>query len=539
MAFKWSDQQNAIFDAVLDDKRKHIIVDARAGTAKTTTAVEAVKRVLSRSNKRILVCAYNTRIRDELQLKLDGTDALVRSTNQVGYAMVRGAFRGVQFHGDKGRDCAATAIDAAEMNLNRLERGLWISKVTQLSSLAKNTLASEKEDLITLALDNEITDETWEEYYDSLPPDQTGNVRHLPRALVSAPDADDPPPPQYPLRKLVPLALEALRMAVEDNANVDFDDQLWFPARYDLQPTRPFDMIVCDELQDFNNSQIWLIRRMLSQHGRLIMFGDPWQALYKFRGADADAMPRMQRELNAEVLPLTTTYRCPKKIVAEARLIVSDYQAAPDAPEGVVEHKVWADMIKQADRGDFILSRKVAPLVVAALSLIEEAKTITIAGMDYVAVIKGMIRKSMARDLYQLVEWVKKTQEKEVRRHRTAGRDREAGEVRDRYRVLEALCSYSRTVSQVEDLASEIFGAATSAAITLSTVHKAKGLERQRVWLLSETFKSDSAEELRIHYVARTRAQKTLIYVTGIPNYEKDEPDVEEQHNDTDRKHRN
>ena len=51
--------------------------------------------------------------------------------------------------------------------------------------------------------------------------------------------------------------------------------------------------------------------------------------------------------------------------------------------------------------------------------------------------------------------------------------------------------------------------------ICLSTTHRAKGLEAPRVWMLAETYRGGTTEEDNLRYVAITRAQQELIYVTG------------------------
>jgi ATP-dependent exoDNAse (exonuclease V) alpha subunit len=50
----------------------------------------------------------------------------------------------------------------------------------------------------------------------------------------------------------------------------------------------------------------------------------------------------------------------------------------------------------------------------------------------------------------------------------------------------------------------------------LSSTHKAKGMERDTVWVLASTYmRRPDVEEKCLYYVAVTRARKTLYLVQG------------------------
>jgi DNA helicase IV len=93
-------------------------------------------------------------------------------------------------------------------------------------------------------------------------------------------------------------------------------------------------LVIIDEAQDMNASQLLLAMKSCKKGGRIAVVGDDRQAIYGFRGADSNSLDRLKGELVAHELGLTTTYRCPKVVVAGAARLVPDYTAAPAAPEG-------------------------------------------------------------------------------------------------------------------------------------------------------------------------------------------------------------
>ena len=69
-----------------------------------------------------------------------------------------------------------------------------------------------------------------------------------------------------------------------------------------------------------------------------MVVGDDRQAIMGFAGASANALDELIEELQAEVLPLTMTWRCPMAVVCEAQKIVPDIHGADGAIEGSVTH---------------------------------------------------------------------------------------------------------------------------------------------------------------------------------------------------------
>ncbi len=119
-------------------------------------------------------------------------------------------------------------------------------------------------------------------------------------------------------RTLVAKVLEA---SLNDKEVIDFDDMIYHTLR-DNVPFQLCDFVFVDEAQDLNGVQRELLSRMLKPSGRLIAVGDPHQAIYGFRGADANSLSEIQSRFSTKTLPLSVSYRCSQEVVKEAQRIL-------------------------------------------------------------------------------------------------------------------------------------------------------------------------------------------------------------------------
>jgi uncharacterized protein (TIGR00375 family) len=121
-------------------------------------------------------------------------------------------------------------------------------------------------------------------------------------------------------------ALAALDRLGRDQNWLDFDDLVTlavrlFEAHPDIAATwrTRFTHVMADEFQDVDESQYRLLQALAGPAGRLCVIGDPDQAIYGFRGADAGCFERFGRDYPAaRTLRLTQNYRSTGRIVAAA-----------------------------------------------------------------------------------------------------------------------------------------------------------------------------------------------------------------------------
>jgi len=263
-----------------------------------------------------------------------------------------------------------------------------------------------------------------------------------------------------------------------------------------------------------------MARKACHEGGRVCVVGDDRQAIYGFRGAAQDGMDMMVRELQAIELKLTITYRCPKAVVAIAAQLVPDYLAADEAPEGEILSMGSCVLAQRVQVGDAILSRANAPLMPICLQLLRAGVPARIEGKDIGKQLLGIVRSLKAKSVPHFIARLNAWGQKQRNRVKSSPHAEErCGVINDQVEVLVAVAEGVRSVSEIEARLSELFQDSdgfSKPAVVLSSVHKAKGLEWNRVHLLSKTFKhSDGVgEEANIYYVAVTRAKKTLVFVS-------------------------
>lgn len=502
----WTSQQRAVFDWLAHRRPGKVAlqVEARAGTGKTTTIVEAVANAHEvREGGRALVGAFNTKIAAELGKRLQGAHGVtVKTMHSAGFDAIKAAWGRVQVEQDRGRMVAggvlqphlpvgftyANAHPDSPMRKTRqaAEFNGVARAIARLASIGKLTLTTDVQALVALAMDTDREpDPEW-------------------RALG------------WTTQRVAALAVEAMIAAAEQSPIVDFDDMLWIPWMAGLAPTI-YDLVVIDEAQDMNAAQLALAMASRAPGGRLVVVGDPRQAIYGFMGADVEAFARTRRELDAEVIPLTVTFRCPRRVVAAARELVPDFEAAPGAHLGVVTCPTMDAAVPEIRPGDFVLSRTNAGAVGACLALLRHGTRATVLGRDVGATIKARIRAFKVQSVASVVAAARTWLELEIKRSAAAERPSIAERATDLAETIITLCEGVATVQALVERIDYLFAeTAGDGRVACCTVHKSKGLEAARVWIVASSFwPSAKLEEENLRYVAVTRALRELHIIGG------------------------
>lgn len=241
-------------------------------------------------------------------------------------------------------------------------------------------------------------------------------------------------------------------------------------------------------------------------------------------GADNDSVDRLVKDFNCTQLPLTVTYRCPKSVVSLAQTVVSHIVAADEAPEGVVRTIQATDIAGQdLQPSDAILCRKTKPLVELAYTLIRKGVACHVEGKDIGVGLLKLVNKYSARTLDALKDKLEAFRDRECAKLVAKGRETQAENLADRVDTVFVMMDGCKTVRDLANKIASMFVDSEDeprSTLTLATVHRSKGREWDRVFLLGANVYMPSKyarqqhqidQEHNLIYVAYTRAKRELV----------------------------
>ena len=309
---------------------------------------------------------------------------------------------------------------------------------------------------------------------------------------------------------------------IQNNKNfiMDFTDMLYLPyILIDESEFPKFDVVFSDENQDCNTLQRELLLQYIKpRSGRFVCVGDKNQMIYQFQNASLANFLSFSEFPNTTTLPLDITYRCSKKIVEEAQKVFSSgIVAAPNAKEGIVRNGDF----EEAQNGDFILCRNNLPLIEVFIKLLELGKRSSIKGRDFGESLCRLLEKIKYIDDLEILkeEKLQSLLDKGIP-HNIAINNPSYVNLLEKCAIIMRLYSIWKDVNKLKEHISKIYTDEDTDGIILSTIHKSKGLEADRVFFLnpnlipSQYVVSQEAlySEYCLKFVAITRARNELIY---------------------------
>lgn len=499
-AFAWSTQQQEFLEWCEFGNGSCVLV-AVAGAGKTTVLIEGGQRIKGG----VAYMAYNRKIVDETKGKLQkiGIDWKKMQANTAhGFGM--GAYRKARPQVKLGEYKVADILDGLLIDLSSDEPNplkVFQPEMQQLISLAKQRV-------LGLLAPLESFDE-W-----------AGMADHF--------DVFDDEEGPVPLADIVQVCIAALKASNAQLDIVDFDDMIYMPLIHKVRFWQ-HDVIMCDELQDFNPARRALVRAMLRKGGRVIGCGDDRQSIYGWTGADADAMDLFAKDFSCIKLGLTISYRCPQKVVAFAQRWVSHIEASPAAPEGTVGHCTMEEFLKRNDlkAGSAVLCRNTKPLVALAFSLIRNRIGCRIEGRDVAKALQKLMTRWKVTKLDALEAKLDKYLSNETTKLLAKRQEAKLATVEDAVETIRIIldrCREEKKYSVADAVAyvDSLFGDNVGDVLVLSSGHKSKGREFDTVFWLDRINTCPSKwarqdwqirQELNLCYVMATRAKQTLVEV--------------------------
>lgn len=479
----WSQKQLDVFEFVKNG-HGNAVVEAVAGSGKTTTIVEALK--YTNPTDAVAFVAFNKRIADELRER-SPDHVHVSTLHSLGLRNLKRTFSKTRVEKNK----MWQLFDQYKLSKSFRERDLLKDNgavILRLVSLLKAILLEPTSKNLSYIVD----------HYSII----TNGQRDL---IYTA------------AKKLWQMSLDA----IEDSVN--FDDMIFAPA-YGLAECEQFDFLFVDEAQDLNNSQIQFVLKSVKSTGRVIAVGDSKQSVYGFRGADVEAISNFVEALDATVLPLTITYRCPASVVRLAQKLVPYLEAREDAPEGIIKDISLTDMWELVEEGDLVICRVNAPLVPPAFSLIRRGIKAIILGREIgtglINLIDRVGKRNSSRNVVDLLGHMSTYANLEIAKLIAAKKNSRALSLQDQFNTIVALADGCEEISEIRQKINRVF-ADDRKGVTFSSIHKIKGGESKRVFILEPsnmphpmaTSSWERVQEQNIIYVAYTRAKEELYFV--------------------------
>lgn len=349
--------------------------------------------------------------------------------------------------------------------------------------------------------------------------------------------------PVYSRPVVYGMVREVLTKTISIVTQISFDEQKYFAVVLRNESGKRLswkkhDLVIIDELQDVNAVDNELVD-MLRRKGALVVgVGDPRQSIYAFRGADTQAIDKFKVRFNAITRPLNISYRCAKSIVAHAveRTGFDEIEAAPNAPEGKVDTLGnYSSSVFNPEGDDMVVCRNNAPIVSFAYSLIAHRIPVFVKGRDIgrglIQLIDKLASKTVSALVLDLDLW--RSKQVEIALTNDPDDERALQSIGDKYDSVMVFAnnSHDGRVDSLKKDIEDLFSVRSRESddenlmqgkVVLSTIHKAKGLEAERVFFLDSFLMfpkwinegtPQEEQELNLMFVALTRPKTELTYI--------------------------
>lgn len=307
---------------------------------------------------------------------------------------------------------------------------------------------------------------------------------------------------------------------LNNTKQIDFVDMIWLPLVDDRISIKKFDVLMADEVQDTNAAELELL--LASVGTKFVGVGDKNQAIFAFAGAGSDSMDIITQRTNADVLPLSISYRCTKAVkeLVNHKFPHIEFDVPEWAKDGAILEQYYSSLVDILTPQDMVLCRVNADLVQLAFELIRAGKKATVRGRDIGKGLVKLIEQQRAYDLKDLERRLNSWKVRQLEKVYAADKPNKAHEITDKYDTIMAISDRVETVEELIRTINTLFSD-DKEGIQGTSIHKAKGLEAERTVILRPDLmphpmaKTPVAkqQEINLEYVAITRSKGDVIIV--------------------------
>ena len=277
-------------------------------------------------------------------------------------------------------------------------------------------------------------------------------------------------------------------------------------------------VLIIDEAQDLSNLQWAVVDKLIEagDHELVIIAGDDDQSIYIWGGADFDGMRKFSDKYGAEVKVLDQSYRIPKCVHTLSQNLINRVSNRfpkvyrPRSEEGVINTYGDFEYMEFDDTDTMVLARTHRLIHDMESTLIEKNIPYRKHGGR-----PGMLENRYATAI-RTMNRVMRGEEPTKNQLETFNKV-----CRSQYYDLDNISGrmYHEVLSIPESMVNYYSNVDVEAEpkVSLSTIHAAKGKESDRVVVstemtprISESFAKSPDEEIRVFYVAVTRAKRRL-----------------------------
>lgn len=169
---------------------------------------------------------------------------------------------------------------------------------------------------------------------------------------------------------------------------------------------------------------------------------------------------------------------------------------------------------------DAVLCRNTAPLITLAFGFIQRGVGVHVLGREIGTNLVTLIRSCKTDDIKELEEKLIKRRNREVAKALATGSQSAVAGLEDKYDCLNIFLQNADDVDDLCDSIMDLFDDSAKGLLTLSTIHKAKGLEWDRVFRLDfhtllpskwATQEWQQKQERNLQYVCSTRSKLHIV----------------------------